>query len=1598
MSLKFRIPILIVLLPFFVLLGCRKNSNPPFALEECDPAGYIPCIQQSAFLSIPITDTNLFLTYSSRWSSKQAAWDATPLGLGGWSINLIQRYDRSTRVLSSGDGSWRITDAVMLPSGESAVPSFDGASAYIFDSAGRHVRTVDAHLGTDLVKIGYDSAGRLTTVAGSVADQPVRVSIQRDADGRARTLVGIDGGITTVGINDQGQLTSITDPAGATTLIGWNPSGLLESETDSAGNVSRLAYRDSGELASTTDADGVIRRFDRSQGQSLVEIRVSTTRGRRWSYRAELRGKDIRRTFTAPDGAVSTEAIASDGARKIELADGTRYTIGAVASPIWKMASPILSPVVENRPDGVTSKREIKYALQSQRGLPYMLEGTVTTTINGQSWIQNFDPAQRTATLADPLGRRTILSYDENGRVLSYSAPGMAPVSYAYNAEGRRISETVGTGKLARITRHSYDANIGQETVTRPSGVVEKTAVDKGGRAVSFTAGDGSTVLAGYDAAGRVNQIQPPGGLNFILGASPAGRATAFVPPIVGSEGSVETRSYDDDGKLITVSGLGKRKVTLGYDSAGRVTRSTFDQGQRALSYDSRSGLITQASDPSGVNTSYGYAGSTLTSLTWSGPVAGSVSVALDANARPIRESVNSNNLDFTYDPAGNLAGVGPLSLTRDSASGLVTNTKLGIIETKQEFDANNQLTRATTTVAGKLVLDLLYTRDVLGRIKTLTKAAAEGKATRAEYSYDRADRLAGVRVNGRWLETDSYDPAGNRTNIVRGNERLKADYDDRDRIMRFGTTQYSWMPDGSLTGLAQGERAMAFVYDDFGALREAALPEGRKINYLVDADGRRVGRKVAGKLATGYLYRFDGSLAAEVDPAGKIVSRFGYDDLGHLAIVERGASVYRVITDALGSPLVIIDSKTGAMMEQVAYDAWGNVTEDTSPGLIPISFAGGLRDPDTGLVRFGARDYDPRTGRWTSADPIRFDGGDANLYRYALGDPVNRMDQTGLCAEGEVQEFVMTGRSESIHCAPAPTYSYPPQNDNPPQNGTPPNGGNPWRCVGFMCGPNGTSNGGCVFGGCSNGPNGFQCIGLFCQDPGSGSFCFFCSMGDPHLQAAKHTHFDFQAAGEFLVATSPDSKFVVQARQEPVLGGTEITFNTAVAANVNGDQVGVYAKEPSFLMVNGFPLNESDLERRLPHGGKLQRHGATVGITWPDGTQLNVTRIANTLNYGINPPPTIEVSFIGLLGGAQKTDELKGRDGTILSRSDPAFQTKLYRQFGNSWRIKQSESLFHYWPGESTATFTNLNVPSREVRPNSLAQETRSKAERVCRAAGVHNQPLLDDCILDVGVTGMPAFAAASAGMGTNIVFASGTSVAPVASISASAAPPSAPDQYNISIGDTVSRDHPAKGAGILSNATQRQSYSFNAQAGEVVYLGIGPCGGPSLLIDIFTPDNHLLDAQIGCHDLGREVLPQAGTYRVVARTDKDSERYSFFLHAVPADQHFSVRLPLAVSPDVPVLGVGHITGQGAEQFYDFTANPGSAVHLEGKCGGSCPKLEVRATSLGDTGRLGYLGLDHLNFDWKLPASGKYTIQVRSTGYVGDYSFTASQAQPQHH
>jgi RHS repeat-associated protein len=92
------------------------------------------------------------------------------------------------------------------------------------------------------------------------------------------------------------------------------------------------------------------------------------------------------------------------------------------------------------------------------------------------------------------------------------------------------------------------------------------------------------------------------------------------------------------------------------------------------------------------------------------------------------------------------------------------------------------------------------------------------------------------------------------------------------------------------------------------------------------------------------------------------------------------------------------VSDEAGNIVKRIDYDSYGNIINDSNPSFeVPFGYAGGLHDRDTGLVRFGFRDYDPALGRWTAKDPIDFAGGDMNLYGYVHNNPVNWIDPIGL-------------------------------------------------------------------------------------------------------------------------------------------------------------------------------------------------------------------------------------------------------------------------------------------------------------------------------------------------------------------------------------------------------------------------------------------------------------------------------------------------------------------------------------------------------------------------------------------------------------------------
>lgn len=294
-------------------------------------------------------------------------------------------------------------------------------------------------------------------------------------------------------------------------------------------------------------------------------------------------------------------------------------------------------------------------------------------------------------------------------------------------------------------------------------------------------------------------------------------------------------------------------------------------------------------------------------------------------------------------------------------------------------------------------------------------------------------------------------------------------------------------------------------------------------------------------------------------------------------------------------------------------------------------------------------------------------------------------------------------------------------------------------------------------------------------------------SYGDPHINTFDGLHYSFQMAGEFILSQSTSESFAVQARQKPVAGRNGVSLNSAVAMQVCGHRVAMYAQDvpdgsDTAVWVDGIPTPLSAGVIPLPEGGEIQLIGGdNVAIIWPSGDQVIVRPISVGGDDFLNIMPTLspihQAEMAGLLGNFNRTteDDLMSRDGSLMPAQstyslatntldsvlpavipvrdvEDAYFDELYRQFGDSWRVQPDESLFDYVPGQSTATFTDRGFPREIVTLNGVAPARVNGALETCREAGV-DEALLDGCVFDVAATGNTGFTSAAANAIADVV-----------------------------------------------------------------------------------------------------------------------------------------------------------------------------------------------------------------------------------------------------
>ena len=300
-------------------------------------------------------------------------------------------------------------------------------------------------------------------------------------------------------------------------------------------------------------------------------------------------------------------------------------------------------------------------------------------------------------------------------------------------------------------------------------------------------------------------------------------------------------------------------------------------------------------------------------------------------------------------------------------------------------------------------------TETVNGRIMTWT------------YAYDGEGRLTGAKLDGRTVCDINYDLEGRRASDYF--PHLDTHYRNYaysvldDRLQQVGNNGYTHDDNGFRSIWNSGGKYTLYEYaPDYRLVKAEKQETGEAFEFSHDEEGRRSAKYCNGELVEAYrwldLLRLDGF------HDGEFACRFSYRDGERTpyAMEREDTAVAYLFYDQVGSLRVVADAG-GNVIKEVLYDPFGGIIEDSNPSLrIPVGFAGGLHDRDMGFVRFGWRDYDTFTSRWTAPDPLGDVGGDPDWYGYCLNDPVNGVDPLGLFTEVRYYDSGLFG-----HIAVAP-------------------------------------------------------------------------------------------------------------------------------------------------------------------------------------------------------------------------------------------------------------------------------------------------------------------------------------------------------------------------------------------------------------------------------------------------------------------------------------------------------------------------------------------------------------------------------------------------
>nr|WP_303902818.1 RHS repeat-associated core domain-containing protein [Thiohalomonas denitrificans] len=734
--------------------------------------------------------------------------------------------DGKEMTISGPDGDLLIValnDSGLLP--QHIIDKTGRTTSYEFE--GLYLRRVDYPHGTNKQYL-YEVPERPWLITGIIDENGNRShTVAYDTQGRA-VMSELAGGAERVEVsyNEDGT-TTLTNALGKRTtfhfetLHGVRKIVHVEGEPTATCQGTAMDYRfdDNGFLIEKTDAEGVTTRFSRdvyglelarTEAAGLSEERTIATEWdtslrkplvvtegnteTRYTYDGE--GRTLSRTVTdLTSGASRTSGYTYNSQGLLESVDGPREDAADITTYSYD-ASGRLSRVT-NALGHVTET-----VSRDNYGRP-----TLTRDANGLQTLLTYDENGRLIT-SQVGSETTTMAYDAVGNLTGVTAPGGVALHYRYDAANRLIglSDTVGNH-----IDYTLDAmgNRTSEKVYDADGRLARSqqkVYDELSRLLRSIGADGQTAHYGYDRNDNLIDTFDPLGRLHANSFDALNRLIEQTDPL----GGVTRYGYDAQDRLTTVTDPNGNATTYLYDGLGDlIEQHSPDTGTTIYTHDA-AGNVLSKTDAKGQITNYTY----------------------DALNRPTRVTHAAGTVDiYTYDTAPN--GIGRLASLTDSSG-----------RTAFEYDRHGRTTARHQSIqveGAEHTLTTRYQYNSSGQLVGLTYPSG----LEVDYGYANG-QIVEVTVNGETLLSQAdYEPFGpvsgwtwsNGQHAVRG-------YDLDGRLIRqsLGPDQRELSYDvvGNITAINGTVTDSVFAYDDLDRLASANDPD-YNLSWEYDANGNRI-------------------------------------------------------------------------------------------------------------------------------------------------------------------------------------------------------------------------------------------------------------------------------------------------------------------------------------------------------------------------------------------------------------------------------------------------------------------------------------------------------------------------------------------------------------------------------------------------------------------------------------------------------------------------------------------------------------------------------------------------------------------------------------